>query len=123
VGGRIGSGRQWWSWIHIDDVVAAVWHILRGNVEARASAPVQVMGPVNIVAPNPVTNADFTQTLARALNRPAVLPIPAFLARLAFGELADEGLLASARVEPRKLLDSNFVFKFADLVAALADLL
>lgn len=114
LGGRIGSGRQWWSWIHIDDLVSAVWHIL-GSTSIR--------GPVNMTAPNPVTNAEFTQVLARALRRPALLPIPAFAARVAFGELADEGLLASATVEPKKLKASGFQFKFPDLRSALENLL
>lgn len=116
VGGRIGNGRQWWSWIHIDDMVAAVWHILQNSTG-------DFSGPVNLVSPNALTNLEFTQTLARALHRPAVLPIPAFVARLAFGELADEGLLASARVQPERLLGSGFKFRFPDLSAALANLL
>jgi uncharacterized protein (TIGR01777 family) len=145
LGGRIGSGRQWWSWIHIDDLVSAVWHILRSTathdtplVEGRVPVPSassgqalsevegspsgQLSGPVNMTAPNPVTNAEFTRDLASALHRPAMLPIPAFAARLAFGELADEGLLASARVEPTKLLASGFTFLFPNLGAALSDL-
>jgi uncharacterized protein (TIGR01777 family) len=112
LGGRIGSGRQWWSWIHIDDLISAIWHILQ----------TQSVGPVNMTAPNPTTNAGFTRTLAATLHRPAMLPIPAFAARLAFGELADEGLLASARVEPKKLLASGFEFQFPELGAALSDL-
>jgi NAD dependent epimerase/dehydratase family enzyme len=75
-----------------------------------------------MTAPNPVTNAEFTRDLASALHRPAILPIPALAARLAFGELADEGLLASARVEPTKLLASGFTFLFPNLGAALSDL-
>jgi uncharacterized protein (TIGR01777 family) len=112
LGGKIGSGRQWWSWIHIDDLISAVWHILQ----------TQSAGPVNMTAPHPATNAEFTRTLANALHRPAVLPIPAFAARLAFGEFADEGLLASATVKPEKLLASGFDFKFAQLSDALSDL-
>ena len=125
LGGRIGSGRQWWSWIHIDDLVAAVMHILgaSSDVERRAPSPGQgIAGPVNMVAPNPVTNAEFTRTLADVLKRPALFPVPAFAARLAFGEFAEEGLLASARVLPRKLLDSSFMFHFPDLPGALAAL-
>jgi uncharacterized protein len=113
LGGRIGNGRQWWSWIHIADLASAVWHILRTK---------SVEGAVNMTAPSPETNAEFTRTLAHALHRPAVLPIPAVVARLAFGELADEGLLASARVEPNKLLASAFQFRFPDLKSALASL-
>jgi uncharacterized protein len=123
LGGRIGSGRQWWSWIHTQDLVSAVWHILSGCMEGRASRAGVINGPVNLVSPNPTTNAELTETLARVLHRPAALPIPAFAARLAFGELADEGLLSSTRVEPKKLLASNFAFKFPDLPSALANLL
>ena len=129
LGGRIGNGRQWWSWIHIDDLVAAVGHILEG-VEERAPSqvvswtpPDRLNAPVNLVSPNPVTNAEFTQTLARTLNRPAVLPIPTFAARLAFGDLADEGLLSSARVRPEKLVAAGFKFQFPNLAEALGRLL
>jgi hypothetical protein len=114
LGGRIGSGRQWWSWIHIDDLISAIWQILKTDA---------VSGPVNMTAPNPATNAEFTRTLATALHRPAILPIPAFAARLAFGELADEGLLSSARVKPKKLLASGFTFRFPNLGDALKALL
>ena len=114
LGGRISSGQQWWSWIHIDDLVSAVWHILRTE---------SVDGAVDITAPNPATNAEFTRTLATALHRPAMLPIPAAAAKLAFGELADEGLLSSAKIVPKKLLASGFEFQFPALSEALADLL
>jgi uncharacterized protein len=128
LGGKIGSGRQWWSWIHIVDLVSAIHHILQnasnGNVERRASPPgYQISGPINMTAPNPVTNADFTRALAGTLKRPVILPVPAFAARLAFGELADEGILASARVVPRKLLESGFQFKYRELRPALETLL
>ena len=128
LGGKIGDGCQWWSWIHIDDLVSAVNHIMQAtvsttNVESRASSPGHLSGPVNMVSPNPVTCADFTKTLARLLNRPAMLAVPAFAARLAFGEMADEGLLASTRVTPRNLIESGFEFRFPDLTAALRDLL
>jgi uncharacterized protein len=113
LGGRIGSGRQWWSWIHIEDLVAAVHHILQSDT---------IRGPVNMTAPNPATNAEFTRTLAATLKRPAILRIPAFAARLAFGELADEGILASARVAPAKLLDSRFEFRLPDLRHTLSNL-
>jgi uncharacterized protein (TIGR01777 family) len=113
LGGRIGSGRQWWSWIHIEDFVAAVHHILRNE---------SVNGPVNIASPNAVTNAEFTKTLAGVLKRSAILPVPAFAARLALGELADEAVLASARVLPRKLNDSRFTFRHPELGPALASL-
>lgn len=112
LGGRIGDGRQYWSWIHIADFVSAVHHILKSS-----------SGPVNMSAPNPVTNAEFTRTLASVLKRPAILPAPAFALRLVAGELADEGLLASARVVPKTLLDSGFQFRFPELKPALEDLL
>lgn len=117
LGGRIGNGRQWWSWIHVDDLVTAVLRILN---PATGNA---LSGPINMTAPNPATNAEFTKVLARALHRPALLPVPAGVARLAFGELADEGLLASAGVIPQQLLASGFQFKFPELDSALADLL
>jgi len=114
LGGRVGSGRQWWSWIHIDDFLAAVRQI---------ADDLSLNGPVNMTAPNPVTSADFTKTLAKTLKRPAVLPLPAFAAKLVFGEFAEEGLLASARVEPKKLLESGFKFRYSELGAALSELL
>jgi uncharacterized protein len=110
LGGNVGSGRQYWSWISIADVVGAVHHILRMQ---------SVQGPVNIVAPQAVTNADFTLVLAHVLHRPAFLPIPAFAARLALGEMADELLLASQRVEPVKLVASAYEYQQPDLVRAL----
>jgi uncharacterized protein len=114
LGGRIGDGRQWWSWIHIADFVSAVRHILQND---------SLRGAVNMTAPNPVTNAEFTNALAEALKRPARLPVPAFALRLLFGELADEGLLASARVVPERLTQSGFHFRFSELKQALIDLL
>lgn len=130
LGGRIGSGRQWWSWIHIDDFVAAVHHILENApgevVERQASPPGHpgsLSGAINMVSPNPVTNAEFTKLLAKVLGRPAIFPVPAFAARLAFGELAGEALLASARVEPQAILSSGFSFRFPQLESALRDLL
>lgn len=129
LGGKVGSGRQWWSWIHIDDFVMAVQHIVNqrreGNqiLERRASSPDLLSGPVNMTAPHPVTSAEFTKTLAKTLHRPALLPLPAFAARLALGEFAEESLLASARVEPKKLLESGFKFRYSELAAALSELL
>jgi uncharacterized protein (TIGR01777 family) len=129
LGGRVGTGRQWWSWIHIADAISALHHILQimptnpaAVVERRASPPGQLTGPVNMTACNPVTNAEFTKTLSKVLKRPAVLPVPAFVARLAFGKFADEGLLASARVHPGKLRTSRFKFQYSDLLPALEDL-
>jgi uncharacterized protein (TIGR01777 family) len=113
LGGRMGSGKQWWSWIHIADLVSAVSHTLQHHLS----------GPVNIVAPNPVTNAEFTAALARALHRPALLPVPAWALRLALREFADDGPLASARVIPTKLSESGFQFAFPNVDSALQDLL
>lgn len=113
LGGRIGSGRQWWSWIHVQDMVGAIHHILNGNLN----------GPVNLVAPAPVRNADFTKILAAVLSRPAIFPMPAFAARLAFGQMGDELLLASQRVEPRKLTMTGYTFQYSDLKKALTDIL
>lgn len=114
VGGRVGSGKQYWSWISIDDVARAILHaIMTGNL----------FGPVNAVAPNPVTNLEFTKTLGRVLGRPTIFPMPAFAAKLALGEMAEELLLASARVEPKQLLQSGYDFRQPTLEAALRDLL
>jgi hypothetical protein len=110
LGGRIGSGRQYISWIALADAVAAIRWILDHAALA---------GPVNVASPNPVTNAEFAAALGRALHRPALLPTPAFAVRLAFGKMADELLLASARVVPRKLLDSGFQFRYPNLPEAL----
>jgi uncharacterized protein (TIGR01777 family) len=114
LGGRIGSGRQWWSWIHIDDLVAAVADILK-NSELR--------GAVNMVSPNPVSNREFTQTLAYVLRRPALLALPDFALRAAFGRFAKEGLLASARVLPEQLSQAGFEFRYPALEVALQSLL
>ena len=113
LGGKIGSGQQWWSWIHVDDIVGALHHALQTD---------SLSGPVNLVAPNPVRNADFTLVLASVLRRPAFFHVPAFAARLAFGEMADELLLSSERVEPARLRDSGYAFRFAELRLALEDL-
>jgi uncharacterized protein (TIGR01777 family) len=114
LGGRIGSGRQWWSWIHIYDIVGAIHHLLRTE---------SVSGPVNLVAPHPATNLEFTRALARALGRPALFPIPAMMARLVIGEMATELMCSSQRVVPRKLHDSGYKFRFEDLGKAFEDLL
>ena len=106
VGGKLGDGGQWMSWIDLQDVVGAIQHILRSDL---------LHGPVNLVAPRPVTNAEFSKTLANVLSRPAIFPVPAFAARLAFGEMADELLLASQRVEPTRLISSGYPFRFPTL--------
>ena len=116
LGGNMGNGRQWWSWIHIADVTGGILHVLNND-------SVAVQGPVNFVAPNPVTNAAFTRTLAAVLHRPAFFPVPGFAARLAFGQMADELLLSSQRVEPAKLVASGYRFQYTDLGKALENLL
>jgi len=113
-GGRIGGGRQWMSWIALDDVVGCIHHALATD---------SLHGPVNTVAPRPVTNREFTNTLGKVLWRPTLFPMPGFMARLAFGEMADELLLASTRVIPRALLDSNYRFLYGDLETAFRHLL
>ena len=111
LGGRLGNGRQWMSWISLPDAVAATLFVLRTPALA---------GPVNLTAPNPGTNAQLTRALARALRRPAILPPPAFALRLALGPMADEALLASARVFPSRLLTSGFRFEHPTVAQALA---
>jgi len=114
VGGKIGSGNQYWSWISLNDLCAAFLHSIQAT---------SLHGPVNVVSPTPVTNLSFTKTLGRVLSRPTVFPMPAFAARIVLGEMADELLLASARVEPAKLLASRFVFRHRELEPALRYLL
>jgi uncharacterized protein (TIGR01777 family) len=114
LGGKIGSGRQWMSWIDLQDMAGAILHILKADL---------LHGPVNMVAPRPVTNAEFTRTLAGVLSRPAFLPMPAFAAKLVFGEMGEELLLGSQRVEPAKLVASGYPFRFSDLKAALANIM
>lgn len=114
VGGRLGSGRQYTSWIGIDDVIGGIYHALLTPA---------LVGPINLTAPTPVTNAQFTAVLARVLQRPAVLPVPAHLLRLIFGELADELLLAGARVIPERLADTGYGFRHVQLEGALRHLL
>ncbi|MGD0793780.1 MAG: TIGR01777 family oxidoreductase [Terriglobales bacterium] len=114
LGGRIGSGQQWWSWIHVDDIVGGIHHAMHTE---------SLSGPVNLVAPNPVRNAEFTKVLASVLGRPAFFPVPEFALRLAFGKMAaEELLLASQRVEPGKLGAGGYTFRFRELRAALEDL-
>ena len=115
VGGRVGSGRQWMPWIHLDDVTAAMAHLLEAPAGSLASA-------YNLTAPNPVTNAGFTKALGTALRRPTIFPAPGFGMRLAFGEMADALLLAGQRVVPRRLLASGFEFQHPEIGPALMDL-
>ncbi|MHB8782326.1 MAG: TIGR01777 family oxidoreductase [Desulfobacteria bacterium] len=111
LGGVIGNGRQYVSWVAIDDLVGIVLHALRCE---------DLRGPVNAVAPRPVTNREFTEALGKALSRPTPLPVPAFALRLAVGgEMADALLLASAWVVPKRLLDTGYAFRFPELPATL----
>jgi uncharacterized protein (TIGR01777 family) len=114
IGGRVGDGKQWMSWITLEDVVAGLKFMLL-DTAAR--------GPVNFVAPKPVTNAEFTRTLGRVLARPTFFPVPAFGVRLAFGEMADALLLSSQRVEPVVLEEKGFPFYWPTLEPALWNLL
>ena len=115
LGGRLGPGTQWWSWIHIDDIVGAIHHAIRTTA---------VSGPMNLVAPNPVQNSGFTKVLASVLGRPAFFPVPAAVLKLAFGSMAaDELFLASQRVAPEKLRTTGYSFHFEELRAALENLI
>lgn len=114
LGGRLGSGRQWTPWISLADEVAAIRFALSNE---------QLRGPVNINAPEPVRNADYTAALGRALHRPTMLAVPAFALRLALDGFADEGALVSQRAVPRALLDAGFTFSHSDLADALASML
>jgi uncharacterized protein len=114
LGGRMGNGRQWMSWIDLQDMAAAILHILKTD---------SLQGPVNLTAPNPATNTEFSKTLAAVLSRPAIFPMPAFAARLVFGQMADELLMASQRVEPAKLLSSGYRFRQPTLKESLEAIL
>ncbi len=114
LGGIIGSGKQYMSWIALDDVAGAIHHALVTDT---------LQGPVNAVAPFPVTNREFTKTLGWVLGRPTVLPLPAFAAHLALGEMADALLLASTRVEPKRLLATQYAFRCPELDGALRHVL
>src|SRR6267378_812565 len=114
IGGRLGSGKQWMSWIALDDVVGGIKFALKND---------SLRGPANFVAPEPVTNSEFTKTLGRVLSRPTWFPIPEFGVRLAFGEMADALLLSSQRVQPKELLDSGYSFKLRQLEGALRHVL
>jgi uncharacterized protein len=114
VGGKMGSGRQWMSWVTLDDVIGVIRYALDNP---------SVSGVLNVVAPQPVCNAEFTRALARAMHRPAVFPAPAFALRLALGrEMADSLLLASQRVEPARLAAAGYTFRHSGLPTALAAL-
>jgi uncharacterized protein (TIGR01777 family) len=114
VGGILGDGKQLMSWVHIEDVAQAIVHCI---------ITPSLSGAVNVVAPNPVTNSEFTHTLGKVLNRPTVLPAPAFVLKLLLGKLAEELLLTSQNVIPAKLQETGFVFKFPELASAFVNLI
>jgi hypothetical protein len=111
LGGKLGSGKQWWSWITLHDHIRAVCHLLESRVE----------GPVNVTSPNPVTNQEFTSALARALHRPALLPVPSIALKIVLGGFSSE-VLGSKRVVPEVLLEDGFTFDYPHVVNALAQL-
>jgi uncharacterized protein (TIGR01777 family) len=113
-GGKIGSGRQYWSWVLLDDVVGAIVHAIENDA---------LNGPVNVVGPDPPTNAEYTRVLGSVLGRPTFFAVPAAAARVALGGMADELLLASARVEPAKLEETGYEYRYPELEGALRHLL
>jgi len=114
MGGRLGTGSQWWSWIALDDLHAIILYVLNRPT---------ISGPLNAVAPEAVTNEDFTRILAKVLKRPALIPVPAGLIKTVFGEMADATLLASSRVWPGALDTDGYEFRFSHLESALRHLL
>jgi uncharacterized protein len=114
MGGKVGSGKQFISWVALEDAVNAIKLAIEDE---------SIRGPLNIVSPNPVRNEEFTKTLGHVLNRPTALAMPAFAARLAFGEMADEMLLASQKVMPKRLTTAGFVFRHPELEPTLRQLL
>jgi uncharacterized protein len=114
LGGRTGDGRQWMSWIDVQDMVGGIHHILKNDL---------LQGAVNMVAPKPVRNAEFAKTLAGVLSRPAIFPLPAFAVKTVFGEMGEELLLGSQKVEPGKLISSGYPFRYRELRASLEALL
>jgi uncharacterized protein (TIGR01777 family) len=114
VGGKVGDGKQWMSWITLDDVVDGLRYLLEKS---------SISGAVNFVAPNPVVNAEFTKALGHALSRPTFFPVPGFVAQIAFGEMGDALLLASQRVEPARLKASGYKFHHEQIETALSDIL
>lgn len=114
VGGPLGSGKQWMSWISLPDAAGVVSHALANE---------SLQGPVNVVSPDSATNAEFTKAMGKALHRPAFMPVPAFVVRLLFGEMADAALLASTRAQPKKLAASDYRFLHPELEPALKELL
>ena len=114
LGGRIGGGQQWLSWIDVRDMVGAIHHILKNDL---------IQGPVNMVAPKPVRNEEFAKILAGVLSRPAIFPLPAFAVKLFFGEMGEDLLLGSQKVEASKLISTGYPFRYRELRASLESLL
>ncbi|MBK7392654.1 MAG: DUF1731 domain-containing protein [Chloracidobacterium sp.] len=110
VGGVVGSGKQWMSWISMDDEIAVINYVIENE---------NIRGAVNAVSPNPVTNHDFTKTLGDVLYRPTFLPLPEFAVSMIFGEMGDALLLASTKVMPKRLEDAGFEFKYPNLKEAI----
>ena len=113
-GGKIGSGRQYWSWVSFDDVIGAILYSMENE---------GISGPVNVVTPDPPTNAEYTRVLGKVLNRPTLFTVPAPAARVMLGGIADDLLLASARVEPERLRETGYEFRYPELEEALRHLL
>jgi len=114
LGGQLGSGAQWMSWVHIDDVIGLIRHAIENET---------VQGAVNATAPQPVTNRQFTRTLARVLGRPAILPVPALALRLWLGEIADALLLSGQRVLSEQAKATGYTFRYPELEPALRQIL
>lgn len=114
LGGPIGTGKQWMSWIHMDDIIGIIRHAIENET---------VSGAINGTAPNPVTNKTFSSTLGKVLKRPAFIPMPAFVMKLMMGEMAEELLLSGQRVIPEKIISADYDFKFIDLETALRDVI
>ena len=114
LGGKIGSGNQWMPWIHIKDILGIIIHCLEKE---------NIQGPINAVAPNPINNAEFTQSLGKTINRPTPLPMPSLAVKLLMGQMGEELLLSGKQVIPQKILNSEYVFEFELLNEALRDIL
>ena len=112
LGGKLGNGKQWWSWITLHDQIRAICYLLEKPIE----------GPVNLTAPNPATNQEFTAALARAMHRPALFPVPAIALKVALGGFSTE-ILGSKKVIPQKLIDAGFTFDYPHIATALAELI
>ena len=113
-GGPLGTGKQVWSWVSLDDAMGSVLHAIADD---------RISGPINVTSPMPVTNREFTGILADVLNKPAVLSVPAFVLRAVFRQMADELMLASARVEPARLTETGYEFCDVELESAIRHML